>query len=229
MACCLGVNLFGHDVRSIIDKTRHHRYYGVANQTMDQDSSFTDLERSAPKKMRSRLRSSNTTPWRRRFWEDLTDVRANAKPSAGERNESGTGQQLLGQQRVDRFGRFQDCGQAQSQTNFNNRGQDSADIQQLHPKRPKPWSSDRPFMAQHIHRLDSSKYLAMGTFAGLTVGQTSINEALGSAYRSGHGAGGGVSIDWVGARGRHWSLGIGFYEFVQVMEHQMSVDRVHQQ
>ena len=197
----------------------------IANQSMDQDSSFMDLGKSTTKEDAVRTQELEHNALKKTVsGEDLTDVNANAKPSAGERNETGTGQQLLGQQRVDRFDRLTKTADKRSpKPDFNNRAQDSADIQQLHPKRPKPWSSNRPLMAQDVHRLDSSKYVAMRTFGGLTVSQTSINEALGSAYRSGHGAGGGVSIDWVGARGRHWSLGIGFYEFVQVMEHQMSV------
>lgn len=52
--------------------------------------------------------------------------------------------------------------------------------------------------------------------------QTSLTNALKNAYSSGFGAGGGVSLDWVGGK-QLWSAGVGFYEFTHVMEYQLYV------
>jgi hypothetical protein len=95
----------------------------------------------------------------------------------------------------------------------------------LEPMRPilaKPWASLPPMLSQHVHKLDPVKWLALRTFGGLTMSQTTLTNALNSTYSSGFGAGGGVSLDWVGGK-QHWSAGVGFYEFTHVMEHQLSV------
>lgn len=212
-------------VRSLTKRKAPSSATEIVSQSVVQDSSFTDLERSTTKEDAVKTQElEHIALEKTASGKDLTDVSANTKHSAGERNETGTEQQFLDQERSNHSHRLTKTADKSSpKPDFNNRGGDSVDIQKLHPKYPKPWSINRPLMAQHVHRLDCSKYLAMRTFGGVTVSQTSINEALGSAYRSGFGAGGGVAIDWGGANGRHWSLGIGFYEFVQVMEHQMSV------
>lgn len=156
--------------------------------------------------------------------EAVKEDRAYAKPILEDRNETDTEMQFLGQERSKQSNRLTETAdESDPKPDFNNLDWDSADIQYLHPKTPKPWSSIQPLLSQHVHRLDPSKFLAMRTFGGLTVSQTSINETLKSAYSSGYGAGGGVAIDWGGAGGRHWSLGIGLYQFVQVMEHEVSV------
>ena len=95
-------------------------------------------------------------------------------------------------------------------------------LEQMRPILVKPWASLPPMLCQHVHKLDPVKWLALRTFGGLTTSQTTLTNALKSAYSSGFGAGGGVSLDWVGGK-QHWSAGVGFYEFTHVMEHQLSV------
>ena len=95
-------------------------------------------------------------------------------------------------------------------------------LEQMRPILVKPWASLPPMLSQHVHKLDPAKWLALRTFGGLTMSQTTLSNALKSAYSSGFGAGGGVSLDWIGGK-QHWSAGVGFYEFTHVMEYQLSV------
>lgn len=95
-------------------------------------------------------------------------------------------------------------------------------LERMRPILAKPWASLPPMLSQHVHRLDPAKWLAWRTFGGLTMSQTTLTNAVKSAYSPGFGGGGGVALDWVGGK-QHWSAGVGFYEFTQVMEHQLSV------
>jgi hypothetical protein len=95
-------------------------------------------------------------------------------------------------------------------------------LEQMRPILAKPWASLPPMLSQYVHKLDPAKWLALRTFGGLTMSQTTLTNALKSAYSYGFGAGGGMALDWVGGK-QHWSAGVGFYEFTHVMEYQLSV------